>query len=87
MGLIGMQVVYWLITHPVNNFWLQREKLGEMGSKFFLLGKENCSGENRPPEWADLRNRWEYSHVVRAGLVTLGFVMLAIAVFSTGAAA
>src|SRR5687768_564946 len=23
LGLIGMQAVYWLVTHPVNNFWLK----------------------------------------------------------------
>jgi hypothetical protein len=27
LGLIGMQAVYWLFTHPVNKFWLQGEKL------------------------------------------------------------
>jgi hypothetical protein len=23
VGLIGMQAVYWIFTHPVNRFWLQ----------------------------------------------------------------
>src|SRR5919109_580576 len=32
LGLIGMHVVYWLFTHPVNNFWLQGERLNSLGS-------------------------------------------------------
>jgi hypothetical protein len=35
MGLIGMQAVYWLWTHPVNRFWLQGQSLGNFGSGFF----------------------------------------------------
>jgi hypothetical protein len=27
LGLIGMQAVYWLLTHPVNKFWLEGENL------------------------------------------------------------
>ncbi|MGG6241240.1 DUF1772 domain-containing protein [Nodosilinea sp. AN01ver1] len=27
LGLIGMQVVYWLVTHPVNKFWVEGETL------------------------------------------------------------
>jgi hypothetical protein len=35
LGLIGMQAVYWLFTHPVNKFWLQGEKLSGFSSSFF----------------------------------------------------
>src|SRR5438270_856714 len=34
-GLIGMQAVYWLLTHPVNKFWVQGEHLSSVGSGFF----------------------------------------------------
>jgi len=27
LGLIGMQAVYWIFTHPVNKYWLQGERL------------------------------------------------------------
>lgn len=26
LGLIGMQAVYWLFTHPVNKFWIEGDK-------------------------------------------------------------
>lgn len=65
LGLIGMHAVYWLFTHPVNNFWLQGEKLSGLGSGFFSLGSASKRGrqcETRPVDWTDLRDRWEYSH-------------------------
>src|SRR5262245_38976907 len=73
LGLIGMQATYWLFTHPVNEFWLQGQKLDGLGSGFFSLGANrsrplNKINKSRAVDWTDLRNRWEYSHVARAGL-------------------
>jgi len=85
VGLLGMHAVYWLFTHPVNNFWLQGEKLGAIGSGFFAVGKRGGRGETRPGDWMDLRNRWEYSHVARAALAGLSFTALVVAVSSAGA--
>jgi hypothetical protein len=78
LGLIGMQAVYWLFTHPVNKFWLEDEKLSSVGSSFFSFGanRENTSSVN----WAELRNRWEYSHVARAGLGLTSLFALVIAI-------
>jgi Domain of unknown function (DUF1772) len=89
LGLIGVQGVYWLFTHPVNNFWLQGEKLSSLGSGFFSLGsasKRVRHSETRPVEWTDLRDRWEYSHVARAGLAVLSFIALVIAISLSGRA-
>jgi hypothetical protein len=42
LGLVGMQAVYWTVTHPVNRYWLrdtlQRESQTQRGfaSRFFL---------------------------------------------------
>jgi Domain of unknown function (DUF1772) len=78
LGLIGMQVVYWLLTHPVNKIWLQDEKLSGFSSGFFSFGinKE----ETRPVSWTELRDRWEYSHVARAGLAVVSFIALVVAI-------
>ena len=76
LGLIGMQAVYWLFTHPVNKFWLQDEKLSGFGSGFFSFGKE----ETRPVSWTEFRDRWEFSHVARAGLAFVSLLALVIAV-------
>lgn len=78
LGLIGMQAVYWLVTHPVNKFWVEGEKLSGVGSGFFSFGTNK--EETRPPDWTELRNRWEYSHVARAGLAFVGLTALVIAI-------
>jgi len=87
VGLIGVHGVYWLFTHPVNNFWLQGEKMSGLGSGFFSLGSASrrvLRSETRPVDWTDLRDQWEYSHVARAGLGVLSFIALVIAISSSG---
>ncbi len=85
LGLITMHAAYWLFTHPVNKFWLQGEKLSGLGSGFFSFASASRRGrqsDTRPVDWADLRDRWEYSHVARAGLAALSFIALVIAISS-----
>ena len=79
-GLIAVQAVYWLFTHPVNKFWLQDEKLSRAGSGFFSFAAD--ASQSRPVSWTELRDRWEYSHVARAVLAFASFSALAIAISS-----
>ena len=78
LGLISMQAVYWLITHSVNQFWVEGEKLSGVGAGFFSFGTNK--NETRAPDWTQLRNRWEYSHVARAGLAFISLTVLVIAI-------
>jgi hypothetical protein len=80
LGLIGMQAVYWLFTHPVNKFWVEGENLDRFSSRFFSFGKERLQTGASAPDWTELRNRWEYAHVARAGLAAVSFVALVIAI-------
>lgn len=77
-----MQAVYWIFTHPVNRFWLQGESLGHAGAGFFSFADSNriVGQADTGQDWTKLRNRWEYPHLSRAGLVAVSFVALAIAV-------
>jgi hypothetical protein len=82
-GLLGMQAVYWLWTHPVNQFWLQGEKLSSVGAGFFSFAaasRRGHPGETGPVDWTAWRDRWEYSHVGRAGLATVSLIALVIAI-------
>lgn len=79
-GLIAVQAVYWLFTHPVNKFWLQDEKLSRAGSGFFSFAAD--ASQSWPVSWTELRDRWEYSHVARAVLAFASFSALAIAISS-----
>jgi len=82
LGLIGMQAVYWLFTHPVNRFWVEGEKLDRFSSGFFSFGanRPRLENETRPPDWMELRDRWEYSHVARGGFGLLSLIALVIAI-------
>ena len=82
LGLIGMQAVYWIVTHPVNRFWLRDDVLGRAGTAFFAAdpgGPSGSGGDTDATDWTMLRDRWEYSHVARAAL---GFVSLLALVFA-----
>jgi hypothetical protein len=81
LGALGalalMHAAYWLLTHRVNRFWLAGTELEGMGKGFFGTGGRD---EGAAPDWTELRDRWEGSHVIRAALGVLSFVLLAAAV-------
>lgn len=74
VALTAMHAAYWLLTHPVNNFWLKEFQLKGLGARFFRVGTANREGDTQA-DWTALRDRWEYSHVLRA---VLGFISLAL---------
>jgi hypothetical protein len=74
VALAAMHAAYWLLTHPVNNFWLKEFQLKGLGARFFRVGTANQEGDAQA-DWTALRDRWEYSHVLRA---VLGFISLAL---------
>jgi hypothetical protein len=78
LGLVGMQIVFWLRVQPVNKVWLQGESLSQAGSRFFSLGKTSAHQGTEAPAWTALRNRWEYSHVARAALAMTSFIALLV---------
>ena len=80
IALIGMQGVYWIVTHPINRYWVEDVKLNRAGAGFFAFGTDRMRRDIDPPlEWTKLRNRWEYSHVTRAVCATVSFVALIVA--------
>lgn len=77
VALVAMAImvaIYWLITHPVNSFWLKSTELSGAGSTFFSTASSAKSGD-----WTAMRDRWEYSHVARAIASFLAFLVLTIA--------
>ena len=80
LGLIAMQAVYWLITHPVNRFWVEGVQLNSFCVGFFRLGANTPQNKAVAPDSTALRDRWEYSHVARAGCALISFVALAVAI-------
>src|SRR2546421_11379350 len=55
-ALLGMQVVFWLFTQPVNKFWLQSTTLGGFGQGFFNVGSgTHHVGTDDPVCWKKMR--------------------------------
>jgi Domain of unknown function (DUF1772) len=77
IGLVVVQIVYWIFVHPVNKLWLQGERLGHAGSGFFSFASPTNVGVQ---DWKRSRNRWEYAHVARAALAAVSFVALVVAI-------
>jgi hypothetical protein len=77
-----MHATYWIVTHPVNNFWLKDFQPEKLGRGFFSIDPFRSIDRLRAEGWTTLRDRWEYSHVVRAALafVSLGLLVTAVAV-------
>ncbi|AZO75747.1 MAG: DUF1772 domain-containing protein [Mesorhizobium sp.] len=80
VALLLMQLVFWLMTQPINKHWLQEVELAAPAKRFFAT--EGSDGAALPPteEWTTLRNRWELSHVVRAALAMLSLILLTTAI-------
>jgi hypothetical protein len=80
LGLLGMQIVYWAYTHPINKFWLKMAGAvpGNVGSGFFEFDPARRSGT--ADDWRKLRDRWEYSHMARAGLIFVSFCSLIVGI-------
>ncbi|MGH9629945.1 MAG: DUF1772 domain-containing protein [Bryobacteraceae bacterium] len=81
-ALVVMHGAYWVITHPVNKWWLKDQDLKGLGAKFFSSdplkrgGVTDTGGEN----WKSFRDRWEYSHVLRAMLSVIALIALTVAI-------
>lgn len=82
VALVAMQAVYWVITHPVNKFWLKDSRLKGAAGGFFALDpmKQGAASEDGSEGWRRLRDRWEYSHVLRAALAVIALIALIVAI-------
>ncbi len=86
VGLTAVHAVYWIFTHPVNNFWVKDLELKSASAGFFSFHRMKRSTLAASPEdqWKSLRNRWEYSHVARAVLSAISLICLIAAIATMG---
>jgi hypothetical protein len=75
VALIVVQAIFWLMTQPVNKYWLQNTALFRVATRFFDTGTAAPSAE-----WSVMRDRWERSHVLRAIAAVLALFILTSAV-------
>jgi hypothetical protein len=84
VAITAMHVVYWLVTHPVNRFWMTGAAAGVAGRLFsFSLMQRSKTGEAKD-QWEQLRDTWEHSHMIRTVLAAMSFVSLIVAVAIEG---
>lgn len=72
--LLAGHAVYWLLTHPVNNFWVRDVATSRPGAAFFGI-----FARGQTTDWTELRNAWELSHAIIAVFATLSLVAIAVA--------
>lgn len=73
VALLTMVAIYWIAIHPVNKYWIEDVAVGASGAAFFGAGRK---GSGEEPSWTQLRDRWEYAHVARAVLTSIGLLAL-----------
>ena len=78
LALAAAHATYWLVTHPVNNFWLKDVELKGLGAGFFAF--DPLSRRGITADWTVLRNRWEFSHAWRAAFGVASLILVAAAV-------
>ncbi|MDQ8755588.1 hypothetical protein RCO27_05045 [Sphingosinicella sp. LHD-64] len=74
--LVVMHLLYWMLTAPVNKFWLKDTALSASANRFFGRPRD---GDALGADWTVLRDRWEASHAWRALLGVTALVLLATA--------
>jgi hypothetical protein len=81
VALLAMHAVYWVVTHPVNKYWLKDTRLAGVGREFFALDSmhKGTAAEAGGEGWTKLRDTWEYSHVLRAVLAAIALIALIVA--------
>jgi hypothetical protein len=59
IALLAMQAVYWIVTHPVNKYWLKDTRLQGFGGEFFSLDplRKGAASERGSEDWRRLHLR------------------------------
>jgi hypothetical protein len=74
-AFVVVQAIFWLMTQPVNKYWLIKTDLSGVATRFFETGSAAAAAD-----WVVMRDRWERSHVLRAIAAGFGLLLLAVAV-------
>ena len=78
VALAASHATYWMVTHPVNNFWVKDVQISGPGATFFSLFAPQAA-DAASVDWTKLRDIWEFSHVARAILAMLSMIAIALA--------
>jgi hypothetical protein len=81
-SLLVMQLVFWTVTYPVRNFWMEGKALGPAARRFFGLSPTTqlIALKQRESLWTVFQRRWEISHMVRAFFGFISVVTISVGV-------
>jgi len=81
-SLLAMQAIYWTVTYPVKNFWIEQANWDDGVRRFFGLSAtaRAVAVRKRDSLWPELRQRWEVSQIARAFFGFVSVVTIAVAV-------
>ena len=82
-SLLVMHAIFWIVVQPVNRYWLRNQQLEGLGQRFFAgnpAAQKETQGSPDHDRWMEMRNRWEYSHFVRAILSLIALIALSATV-------
>lgn len=75
IAFVIVQAIFWLMTQPVNKYWLENTEISHTATQFVASG-----AAAKPADWTQMRDQWERSHVVRAIASATGLLLLTSAV-------
>jgi hypothetical protein len=75
VALVAVQIIFWVMTQPVNKYWLENTDLSRVATRFF-----DTASAASPADWREMRDRWERSHVLRAAAAAIALLLLTTAV-------
>jgi len=84
VAITATHLVYWLVTHPVNRFWMTGVAAGVAGRFFSFSLMHRSKKREAKDQWELLRDTWEHSHMIRSLLSAISFVSLIVAVAIDG---
>lgn len=81
VALAAMHIIFWTVTQPANKYWLKDQPLSKPGAKFFAVDENReHAATTSDLKWTRFRDRWEYSHMVRAALSAFALIALVVAI-------
>lgn len=84
-AVVVAHLIFWIVTQPVNRYWLNNFQLHGLAETFFksgaVQGSQMAAKDGR--DWKEMRNRWEASHLMRALLTVIAFIAVSAAVVCT----
>jgi len=83
IAIVIMHGIFWIVTQPVNRYWVGGLPLTDAAEKFFLIHRKTPVGGPQQT-WQQMRDTWEYSHITRAVFAVISLISVSIAIALNG---